>query len=170
MGPSFVDLRQRGQLSPAEIATKGVQLIDLLEKIHEKGYIHTDIRPEHILLAESEKSIHLIDFSKSQTFGKQLSDKKTLTRYSTPFVVSGRAPDKRDDLIQAIYSLQYLLDGLQSFRTENLELLKKTYEASEICNNSFLTPVLSEAYCCNFGVRPNYERMREILKENSCLE
>ena len=34
-----------------------------------------------------------------------------------------------------------------------------------ICNDSFLTHVLAEACCCNFGVTPNYDSMKNMLRE-----
>ena len=46
----------------------GLQMTDIIEKFHEIGYVHLDIKPENILIESDDKNdprnskLHLIDF------------------------------------------------------------------------------------------------------------
>lgn len=56
------------------IINLGIKLIELLEKLHIKGYIHCDIKPDNIMIGDGErdielkKEIYLIDFGISSKY------------------------------------------------------------------------------------------------------
>ena len=56
------------------IINLGIKLIEQLEKLHKKGYIHCDIKPDNIMIGdgnkdcELKKQIYLIDFGISQKY------------------------------------------------------------------------------------------------------
>ena len=56
------------------IINLGIQLLVQLEKMHKKGYIHCDIKPDNIMIGDADKDIelkkqvYLIDFGISSKF------------------------------------------------------------------------------------------------------
>ena len=65
LGESLQSLKNRNRSLPLAIVLKlGVQMITLLETIHNKGLVHRDIKPENFLLGPNNDMdrIHIIDF------------------------------------------------------------------------------------------------------------
>ena len=58
-------LRRCGPLGPEQISVIVARLASVLHSVHRHGYVHRDIKPEHILLnrgAHGELDLHLLDF------------------------------------------------------------------------------------------------------------
>ena len=70
LGISLKDILQQTQrhFSKICILNFGIVMINLLEKLHDKGYIHCDIKPDNIMIGNFNKDpkqnrkIFLIDF------------------------------------------------------------------------------------------------------------
>lgn len=58
-------LKRGGPLDPREVAVIMARLSSILHSVHRHGYVHRDIKPEHILLNRGgygELDLHLLDF------------------------------------------------------------------------------------------------------------
>lgn len=58
-------LKRCGPLDPPEVAVIVARLTSILHSVHRHGYVHRDIKPEHILLNRGgygELDVHLLDF------------------------------------------------------------------------------------------------------------
>ena len=58
-------LRRRGTLGVRETSAIALRVTDILHAVHAEGYVHRDIKPEHILLDRTpsgELSVFLLDF------------------------------------------------------------------------------------------------------------
>jgi serine/threonine-protein kinase len=58
-------LRRSGPLSPPQVSVIMARLASILHSVHRHGYVHRDIKPEHILMnrgAYGELDVHLLDF------------------------------------------------------------------------------------------------------------
>ena len=70
LGLSIKDILKRNKLhfSIKCIISLAIQIIELLEKFHDQGYIHCDIKPDNIMIGDYMKDpklmnkIYLIDF------------------------------------------------------------------------------------------------------------
>ena len=64
----------KSHFTPKCILNIGIELINLLEKLHLKGYIHCDIKPDNIMIGDFEKDdwlkrkLYLIDFGISERY------------------------------------------------------------------------------------------------------
>lgn len=70
LGLSLKDILNKNMrhFSQECIINLGLKLLDLLEKLHEKGYIHCDLKPDNIMIGDFKKDptlknkLYLIDF------------------------------------------------------------------------------------------------------------
>jgi len=72
LGKSLEDLKSvcRGKFDIFTTLSLGIQLIDRMESIHKRHFIHRDIKPDNILMGvgELEDIVHVIDYGLSKFF------------------------------------------------------------------------------------------------------
>lgn len=65
-GESLADLLQRaGTLPPDEVVSMAMRVTSILHSVHGFGYVHRDVKPEHVILRQNERGtldVTLIDF------------------------------------------------------------------------------------------------------------
>ena len=101
----------------------GLQMVDILEHIHEKHIIHRDIKPDNFVMGKGEKSkyLYLLDFGLAKKYRSSTTlkhypmiKKKNLTgtaRYASINALNGLTQSRRDDLEAVGYVLLYFLRG-----------------------------------------------------------
>ena len=97
----------------------GIELIDRLESIHNRGIIHKDIKPSQFLISIDSTKIFLVDFGLSSHFMVDGAHKSFKTRCRCKGSVSfasvnnhmGFKQSRRDDLESLCYSIIYLIRG-----------------------------------------------------------
>lgn len=106
-----------------------ISIIEIIEKIHEKGVIHRDIKPENFMISQSRiqdnqdhqivKKLNIIDFGLSRIYikdgthipNKQNSSIVGTMRYISTYIHEGNVYSRRDDIISILYVIIYLLKG-----------------------------------------------------------
>lgn len=128
LGPSLWDVwNNAGQvMSPQMVACIAVEALSILEKLHLKGFVHGDIKPENFLLGppgtSDEKKLFLVDLGlasrwKDVSTGKHVDyDQRPdifrgTVRYASVHAHLGRTGSRRDDLESLAYTLIFLLRG-----------------------------------------------------------
>jgi casein kinase 1 len=124
LGPSIEDLFAYcgRKLSLKTVLLLADQLIQRIERLHERGYIHRDLKPENILigLEDNASTLFLIDYGLAKKWkvpnGQHIpyKDGKSLTgtaRYASANTHLGVEQSRRDDLEGAGYVLLYMLKG-----------------------------------------------------------
>ncbi|KAB2007909.1 hypothetical protein ES319_D10G062500v1 [Gossypium barbadense] len=115
LGPSLWDVwNSSGQTMSAEmVACIAVESLSILEKMHSKGYVHGDVKPENFLLGQpstpQEKKLFLVDLGlatkwKDSSSGLHVDyDQRPdmfrgTVRYASVHAHLGRTASRRDDL------------------------------------------------------------------------
>lgn len=157
LGPSLWDLwNSSGQSMSAEmVACIAVESLSILEKLHAKGYVHGDVKPENFLLGQpstpQEKKLFLVDLGlatkwKDNSRGHVKYDQRPdmfrgTVRYASVHAHLGRTASRRDDLESLAYTLVFLHRGRlpwQGYQGDNKSFL--------VCKKKMATS--PELLCC----------------------
>ena len=179
----FVDEK----LSLKTVCMLGIDILKILKNIHDKHYIHRDIKPDNFAIGYSEESqLYLIDFGLAKQYrsSKTLKQKpmqanKRLTgtaRYASINALRGYDQSRRDDLESVGYVLAYLLRGNLPWqgilvKTKEEKYAKILYKKQNITSEHLFIGFPKEfstyiSYCKNLGYEeePNYEYLSGLFR------
>ena len=132
-----------------------LQIINGLSAFHNNGFIHGDLKPEHLLYNEKNQQVVIIDFGFAG-IPKQLLRSAGTLGYIAPEVIDGATLDQRSDL----YSLGVIL-----FETLYGKKFKKNIIPSgsipEEVNNVIVRLVSSEP-----ALRPSLPELHRVLSNS----
>ena len=125
LGPSLEDLFNLcgQQLTIKTVLMLTDQMINAVQFIHEKSFIHNDIKPDNFLmgLGSNKNQVYIIDFGLSKKYRDPTSHKhlpyeegRSLTgtpRYASINALNGIRQSRRDDMESLGYVWLYLLRG-----------------------------------------------------------
>ncbi|URE34038.1 CK1 includes the casein kinase 1 kinases [Musa troglodytarum] len=163
LGPSLWDVWNSNShsMSVEMVACIAIEAISILEKMHSKGYVHGDVKPENFLFGppgtSEEKKLFLVDLGlatkwKDSATGLHVEyDQRPdvfrgTVRYASVHAHLGRTASRRDDLESLAYTLIFLLRGRlpwQGYQGENKGFL--------VCKKKMATS--PETLCC-FSPQP----------------
>lgn len=189
LGPSLWDVwNSSGQSMSAEmVACVAVESLSILEKMHSKGYVHGDVKPENFLLGQpgtlQEKRLFLVDLGlatkwKDSARGQHVEyDQRPdvfrgTVRYASVHAHLGRTASRRDDLESLAYTLIFLHRGRlpwQGYQGDNKSFLvcKKKMVTSPDMLCSFCPAPLREfleiVVNLKFDEEPNYSKLISLF-------
>ena len=110
------------KLSLKTVCLLGIEMLKILKYIHDRHYIHRDIKPDNFSIGYSNPSkLYLLDFGLAKKYrsSKTLEQKKMMknkkltgtARYASINALKGYDQSRRDDLESIGYVLAYLLRG-----------------------------------------------------------
>ena len=132
------------------VCVLGIEMVKRIQSIHQKYYIHRDIKPDNFMTGrgENEKNIYIIDFglakkyysvSKAQHIkfctGKHLIG---TARYCARNAHRGYEQGRRDDLESIGYVLMYFLLGVLPW--QGLKIKKNEDQFEKIAEKKYSTP------------------------------
>ncbi|CAD8084168.1 unnamed protein product [Paramecium sonneborni] len=122
----------------------GIQLMTVLEKIHQKGIIHRDLKPENIVLGfgKENNKIYIIDFGISKVYKdannhhmpfRQNRSFLGTTRYASIAAHLGQELSRKDDLESMMYILLYFIRGQLPWQNiQNITDVERTKRVGEM--------------------------------------
>lgn len=187
LGPSLSSLLDNYYIrfSVKDICMLSIQMLERLEYIHSKDYIHRDIKPHNFLMGLKDPNmLYIIDFGLSKKFrskkGKHIKFSITnnitgTPRYCSINALRGAEQSRKDDLESLFYVILYFFRG--SVPWQNLKIksrierfneinkIKKTINYKVLCKN--LPDKLYDfgMYVKNlkFEEDPNYKYMQKLF-------
>ncbi|KAH9611744.1 hypothetical protein KSS87_012083 [Heliosperma pusillum] len=189
LGPSLWDVwNTSGQSMSVEmVSCIAVESLSILEKMHARGYVHGDVKPENFLLGQpstaQEKKLYLVDLGLATKWRDTSSGKhvdydqrpdmfRGTVRYASVHAHLGRTASRRDDLESLAYTLIFLLKGRlpwQGYQGDNKSFLvcKKKMGTSPDVMCCFCPPPLKqfveEIVNMKFDEEPNYSKLISVF-------
>lgn len=190
LGPSLWDVwNSSGQAMSSEmVACIAVESLSILEKMHSRGYVHGDVKPENFLLGQpstsQEKKLFLVDLGlatkwRDSTSGLHVDyDQRPdmfrgTVRYASVHAHLGRTASRRDDLESLAYTLIFLHRGRlpwQGYQGDNKSFLvcKKKMATSPEMLCCFCPPPLKQfleiVVNMKFDEEPNYSKLISLFE------
>ncbi|CAH8336780.1 unnamed protein product [Eruca vesicaria subsp. sativa] len=191
LGPSLEDLFNycNRKLSLKTVLMLADQLINRVEYMHTRGFLHRDIKPDNFLMGLGRKAnqVYIIDFG----LGKKYRDlqthrhipyreNKNLTgtaRYASVNTHLGVEQSRRDDLEAVGYVLMYFLKGSLPWQGLKAGTRKQKYDRiSEkkvstpievLCRNQPSEFVSYFRYCrsLRFDDKPDYSYLKRLFRD-----
>jgi len=155
----------------------GIQILELLQLIHTKGFIHRDIKPDNFLfgLNQSSNTIYIIDFGFCKTYLTHLNThikiKKLSGLIGTPNYASINSHNfmelsRRDDLESLGYILLYFLWGnLPWFAVSDNDAIKQMKTDTIVSGNlpTFFKTYFNYVTNLQFIETPDYKMLLELF-------
>ena len=188
MGSDLISMfkKCKKNFSPRTILIIAIQLITILEAVHQKTIIHRDVKPANIVIGQGSKAnqLYLIDFGLSEFYrnpntGEHIIQEEDIKPLGTPYYGSanhclGTTASRRDDLESIAYILlRFLNRGYTPWafheRSEwqKTGLLKRSRPASSLFEGH--PPVFAEylMYCQSLGFaqEPDYEYLQGLFQK-----
>jgi serine/threonine protein kinase len=138
-----------------------IQMIHILEYVHQKGIVHRDIKPEHFLWGQgvNKDKIYLVDFGFAKVYTNTNctinNQHKIHTLIGTPnyasvYVHQGHEYTPYDDLESLVYVFMFLLNGSLPWSNYiNIEEIIKYKNRTKNNNNKNNDLIYSSFECIN---------------------
>ena len=167
----------------------GIQMIERIEYVHSRKFIHRDIKPDNFAMGRGKNGhiLYILDFGLSKKFwsttyqshipfitGKKLTG---TARYASVNALSGYEQSRRDDLESIAYIILYFLRG--NLPWQGLKINRKEDRYKKICE--IKKECTSEKLCAGFPQEleifldyikqleftevPDYDYMKNLLKK-----
>lgn len=164
------------------------QMISSVEYLHNKNFVHRDIKPDNFLMGRKENAnqVYIIDFGLSKSFCDTIthnhipfSDGKSLTgtaRYASVNALRGVEPSRRDDMESLGYVWIYLLKGNlpwmgldakdRKTKYDRICQVKANTSLEELCGEfpEEFTNYFNSVKSLRFAETPNYALYKKMFR------
>ena len=192
LGTSLYDLwelrKQKEKPNIKNVCMLALQILDRLEYIHSKNYIHRDIKPQNFVNGRKDPNIiYIIDFGFSHKYRSSRTGKHIKYKFKKLAIGSldylsingnmGYEQSRRDDLESLGYMLIFLATGslpsLELGRSKininlkfyQISLLKEAISAEKLCEGlpEEFAKYINYSRKLDFEEEPNYDYLRSLF-------
>lgn len=150
-----------------QIITWSRDLAEILQAIHEKGFVFADIKPTNVIIGPDEK-VYLIDFELATQQGTRDKEKQGTDGYMSPQQCAGQPRAITDDIYGFGALLYLLVTGAEpSQAPDTLALLQRPIESLRPDVSPALAVIIKR--CLQEQPEARYASMREVIRALDAL-
>lgn len=165
-GGSLDDILSRqGKLAMITAAEIFVQIADALAAIHEKGYVHGDIKPGNILFSK-DRIPKLADFNSARAIASVSRSEVPLTLgYASPEQLRERRPSKEGDVWSLALTIYEAVTGSPLIPLERYEEVVASLQTDlrVETGDKELDEIISKCLKIDLKERPSMKELRDML-------
>ncbi|KAM4129195.1 hypothetical protein ACJW30_01G003800 [Castanea mollissima] len=175
------------KLSLKSVLMLADQMIDRIEFVHSKSYLHRDIKPDNFIMGRRSKDneVFIMDFGLATKFRHPSTYNHIPYRENRNFVGTERfasrnthrgiQQSRRDDLESLGYVLIYFLKGslpwqikaaTQKNKLEKIREIKDSTSIEDLCHGCPIEFACYFYYCCSlhFDTKPDYGYLKRMFR------
>lgn len=156
----------------------GIQALYHLERLHEKGYIHGNVKPGNMMM--NLRSVYLVNFEQAKVFRRGRSRMhvaedgghrlKADVRFASRRCHEGRRLSRRDDLESLGYAMVYMYKGRlpwtdRRMGTDEVYWCKRSTGPDRMCKGmtEYVRYYIAHVRGMGYDSKPDYRYLREVL-------
>jgi serine/threonine protein kinase len=184
LGDNLSELRRKtptGKFSMATTLSLGIVFIRSLEKMHDLGYLHRDVKPSNFVIGNEGRrnQVFLIDFGLARKFvmpdgtirpARDQAGFRGTARYASINSHMSRDLGRRDDLWSVLYILIEFAKGFLPWRKlkekDEIRDVKINMNTPELCDElpkEFLQ-FMDHLQALDYADRPDYDYLIQLLQ------
>lgn len=179
LGDSLEVIKQRKRRFSLQLTLQiGIQTLEILSSIHERGLVHRDIKPDNFLLGMQDSIIYLIDFGFCKTYIKNGDREHILMKTNKQLIGSPNYASinshnlmelsRRDDLESVGYMLCYFYFGELEWENDTILDIKKKKQTLFLNKNKKIPDVILSyfeyVHLLAFEETPDYSLLISLCK------
>lgn len=172
-----------GRLREGDVLKIGIQVLSRLQALHQSGYVHGDLHPGNIMIADySRPRLYLIDLGSAvryrTVFGLPLTmivsrNVPCHMMFASADRHRGARPSRKDDLISLLYIMIYLQVGslpwsqyCNQVHLQGLINVKQLISSEQLCgpDSPSLQLMCKRLRAMSSSSTPSYFKLREELR------
>lgn len=170
--------RSASKPTVAQVATIGIQLIDGLEWLHQKGLLFIDVKPDNFML-NGDQRVFFVDYGLVERWGSAMGGVKPdqpremvgTPTFASIDVHSGHTPQRKDDMEScALVLVSLFSDGNLPWSTSTsdgeLQTAKRNCDMKALTqslNCPELGTMVAQTRVLQYDAKPNYDGYRQLL-------
>ena len=179
----FDDITEKGPYSETDAVRIGIETARALAHSHAKGFIHRDVKPKNIMMADADNRAKLADMGLARAVSdREAAEAEAGKAYGTPYYISPEQirgevdVDARADLYSLGATLYHMVTGQVPFDGPNPSAVMHKHLKNELIPPDHLNPDLSHGLsevievCLAKDRRKRYSSADDLLEDLEAIQ
>lgn len=180
VGDSLGSIFEKGDVTAEKSLNYVNQMLDAIQYLHERDYLHRDVKPNNFALDLANKTVMMLDFGLSRKYRdangliapRPIASFQGTITYASMNAHNRKEMGRHDDLWSLLYILVHFITGELpwSHATEKDQAAKIKQKTchKQLCSDSRLpkntVKIFNHLNNLLYEIEPNYNLLRKVLQ------